>query len=189
MNFLQSYTFDVVRILSILTVFGQALAVIILIALLLEASTKHASRFISWFSHYGLLLMLIVAMTATIGSLFFSDIAGWNPCKDCWFQRIFMYPQVILLGIALWKKDRTIALYILVLSLIGMGIAIDHYADQVQAAFFPAPESLEPCDTSGESCAKTQIKFTFGYITIPMMALTAFLLNALGSISLLRRKK
>ncbi len=137
--------------------------------------------------------MLIVAAAATSGSLYFSDIAGWTPCKDCWYQRIFMYPQVLLLAVALWKKDRHIALYILTLSIIGMGIAIDHYAEQVEAAFAavgaPEIDPLIPCDNSGVSCAKTEIHFTFGYITIPMMALTAFVLNMIGSLFMLRQQR
>jgi disulfide bond formation protein DsbB len=187
---MQSYTFTVVNVLSALTVIGQFIAVILIAVLFMKKSTLHA-----WISKNSLLHMLIVAVMATSGSLFFSDIALWTPCKDCWFQRIFMYPQVILLAIALWKKDRGIALYILVLCLIGGGIAIDHYADQVQAAFFPVPDAegvnmlLKPCDASGISCAKTEIRFTYGYITIPMMALTTFVLNAIGSIFILRSKK
>jgi len=138
--------------------------------------------------------MFIVAATATAGSLFFSEIAGWVPCKDCWLQRIFMYPQAVLLALALWKKDKGIAPYILALCLIGAAISTDHYIDQVEAAFFPEPSGeelgalMEPCDATGISCAETQIDFAFGYITIPMMALTAFVLNALGSVALLRRE-
>ncbi len=187
---LQSSTTDVVLFLSVLTIVGQIIAVFLLAALAFRRG-----RLTEWTDRHALVLMFVVSLTATIGSLFFSDIARWTPCKDCWFQRIFMYPQVLLLAVALWKKDRNIAVYILLLCLVGMGIAADHYADQVHAAFFPVPDAegvnmlLKPCDASGISCAKTEIKFTFGYITIPMMSLTAFILNAIGSIYLLRAKK
>jgi disulfide bond formation protein DsbB len=181
---MQLATSDVVSFLSLLTVIGQVI-IVLLIIVLLRRSKLH-----QWISRHALLLMLIVALTATLGSLYFSEIAGWAPCKDCWLQRIFMYPQVVLLAVALWKKDRGIAPYILALSLIGMVIAADHYSDQVIAAMQP-PENagMEPCDASGISCAKTNIKFTYGYITIPMMALTAFLMNAVGSIFIMRSKK
>ncbi len=187
MDFLQAHTFDVVTLFSILTVIGQAIILLLLVPLFRPKSGFH-----SWLSRNALVLMFIVAAAAIVGSLFFSEIAGWVPCKDCWLQRICMYPQFVILLIALWKKDRGIALYILALSIIGAGIAVDHYADQVSAAFFPVPDEagvnilLKPCDASGVSCAETQIHFTFGYITIPMMALTAFILNALGSVFLLR---
>jgi disulfide bond formation protein DsbB len=187
---MQTYTFTVVDIFSILTIIGQFCAFLLVILFFFRESKLHR-----WISQYGLLLMLIVAVLATGGSLFFSEIAEWVPCKDCWLQRIFMYPQVLLLALALWKKDRGIALYILALCLIGAGIAIDHYADQAMAALFPIPDAegvnmlLKPCDASGVSCAKTEIRFAYGYITLPMMALTAFILNGLGSLFLLRTKK
>jgi disulfide bond formation protein DsbB len=187
---LQSYTFAVVDVLSALTILGQVIATVLVASLLFKRE-----RLIGWTGRNALWLMLVVSLTATLGSLFFSDIAQWTPCKDCWWQRIFMYPQVALLIIALWKKDRNIAPYILALCLFGMLIAADHYSDQVQAAFFPVPDAegvnilLKPCDASGVSCAKTQIHFTFGYITIPMMAFTAFLLNAIGSVCIMRFKK
>lgn len=190
MDFLQAQTHNVVTTLSVLTILAQALAATLIICLAIEFMRKRSTPVVSWCSRHGILLMFIVATTATAGSLFFSEIAGWTPCKDCWLQRIFMYPQVLLLGIALWKKDRKIALYILALSLVGMLIAADHYSDQVYAALHPvsAENPLVPCDATGVSCAKTEIHFTFGYITIPMMALSAFLLNALGAIAMMRRK-
>jgi disulfide bond formation protein DsbB len=181
---LSSYTPDVVRLLSTLTVAGQIIVLVLLVGLFFKDS-----RLSAWVTRNALVLMLIVALTATLGSLFFSDIAGWNPCKDCWLQRIVMYPQVVLLAVALWKKDAGVRSYILPLCILGIVIAAWHYTSQVQAAMQPPEVSLVPCDTSGESCAKTQIHFTYGYITIPMMALTAFVLNAIGSVYLLRSKK
>lgn len=180
-----SYAQQVVSVLSVLTVLGQAIALVLIVALLWSESTWKNSRMLSWISHRSLLLMLIVALTATGGSLFFSEIAGWTPCRLCWFQRIFMYPQVVLLPIAIWKHDRTVARYILPLCLIGILIAAGHYIEQVNAALAPA-DPLVPCDNSGTSCASTPF-FHFGYITIPMMALTAFLLNGLGALAILRK--
>jgi disulfide bond formation protein DsbB len=100
-----------------------------------------------------------------------------------------MYPQVFLLAYAIWKKDRGIAPYILILCVIGFLIAAWHYGEQVQLALNPLdPDLAKPCDQTGVSCARTPI-FEFGYITIPMMALTAFLLNALGSMFVLRSNR
>lgn len=188
-------TSTAVTALSVLTVIGQIIIAVLLISLLSEKIRKRHTRVLSFFTKNALLLMLIVAIAATLGSLYFSEIALWTPCKDCWIQRIFMYPQVILLGIALWKKDTKIAPYILALSVLGIIIAVDHYTEQVRANFFPVPNEegvnmlLKPCDASGVSCAKTQIHFTFGYITIPLMACTAFVLNTIGSLLLLRSQK
>ena len=196
MQFLQSYTFTVVSALSTLTLVAQVIAALLLIVLLKDIFTHSESKLSRWVSRNGLLLMFIVALTAMSGSLFFSEIAQWVPCKDCWLQRICMYPQVLLLIIALWKRDRTVARYILALCVIGMVISVSHYMEQVQAALHPiaSPTSgvnalIKPCDASGVSCAATQINFAYGYITIPMMALSAFLLNAIGSVMMLRSKK
>jgi disulfide bond formation protein DsbB len=185
-----SITPIVVKTLSLLTIVGQILSVILIICLVVEALRKNRpSPLLAWCSRSGLVLMLVVSAVATTGSLYFSEVALWTPCKDCWIQRIFMYPQVILLLIALWRRDRGIAFSILALSVIGAGFAIDHYIDQVMAALYPVVvDPAVPCDTTGVSCAATQIHFTFGYITIPLMAFTAFILNALGSFTMIRSK-
>jgi len=188
---LEQYTFEVVNGLSVLTVIGQIIAVVLLAFLvraMLNASRKGA--FQKFIDSRGLVFLFIVALIATLGSLFFSEIAGWTPCRYCWFQRIFMYPQVILVGLALWKRDKHIALYVLALCLIGIYFSTAHYIEQVEAALRPAvDDALVPCDASGVSCAKTEINFTFGYITIPMMALTAFVMNALMSLHIMRSKQ
>ncbi|HVW66708.1 MAG TPA: disulfide bond formation protein B [Candidatus Peribacteraceae bacterium] len=194
MDFLKLYTFDVVNAFAVLVVIGQAISIALLALLIWEAIAKRKTAVTTWVSAHGLILTFIVALVATGGSLFLSEIAGWTPCKLCWFQRIFMYPQALLLLIALLKRDRQIAPYILALSIIGILIAGFHYNEQLQAALHPVLDAqgnntlLKPCDASGTSCAATQINFIFGYITIPLMAGTGFLLNILGSIAMLRRK-
>lgn len=170
----------VIQSFSVLTIVAFVLSVVALVALFHGTGRQI-------FQDKGLKLMFITSLLAMLGSLYFSDIAGWNPCKDCWLQRIVMYPQALLLLIALVKKDRGIAPYILVLSLIGIILSTHHYWEQVEAAMKPL-DPLVPCDTTGESCAATKIHFTFGFITIPMMALSVFVLNALTSTILLKKK-
>lgn len=174
----------VVTFLSWLTLLGQAIALGVIVFLLTGRP--------SWFrggraERLALPAMLIVALVATGGSLFFSELAGWAPCKLCWFQRIFMYPQVLLLGWALWKRDRGVAPYSILLSAVGLVIALYHYAEQVAAAVNPPPVD-QPCDPSGISCAAAPF-FHFGYVTIPLMAATAFALLILGAVMLLRRPR
>jgi disulfide bond formation protein DsbB len=180
--FLMDFTDILVTSYSVLTVLGQ----LIIVGLITLMLTKPASSILKKISDNGLLLMLIIAVLGTLGSLYFSEIAHWTPCKKCWLQRIFMYPQVILLAYALWKRDRGVAPYVLLLSIIGVVIAGVHYEEQIQAALFPPPAEV-PCDETGVSCASTPF-FHFGYITIPMMALTAFALNIVGSWVMMRRK-
>ncbi len=195
MDFLKLHTFVVVNAFSVLTVVGQLIALIVLMILLKEFFAKSETKLGKWIVKHGMPLMLLGAFLATVGSLFFSDIAGWTPCKDCWLQRIVMYPQVLILAIALWKQDRNAAWYIIALSIIGIVLSAHHYGEQLEAAMTPVPDAngvnvlLKPCDGSGVSCAATQIHFTFGYITLPMMALTVFLLNALTSAMMIVAQK
>jgi disulfide bond formation protein DsbB len=154
-------------ILSSLTVIGQ-----LAVAVALFAIITRNEKIIVFGGRGAVLFSFVVALIATAGSLFYSEIAGFEPCKLCWFQRIFMYPQVILFGIALWKKNETLAVYnSIALSIIGGLIAGYHYLVQIGAA--PAL----PCSAVGysASCAQRFV-MTFGYITIPMMAFTAFML-------------
>jgi disulfide bond formation protein DsbB len=184
---LMDFVFPVVDALSVLTLIGGIIVLVLLVSLLIEALTHRRLVLLNAVSQHAFLFMLVVALAATCGSLFLSEIAQWAPCKLCWFQRIFMYPQVVVLAIALWKRDRTLARVILAFALIGMVFSVIHYVEQIHATFFAPPEALEPCDASGVPCAQTYT-FRFGYITVPMMALTAFVMNALASIVVLRRR-
>ncbi|OIP79936.1 MAG: hypothetical protein AUK21_02390 [Parcubacteria group bacterium CG2_30_48_51] len=126
---------------------------------------------------HAVLFSFIIATAATLGSLFYSEIAGYEPCKLCWFERIFMYPQSLVFLVALWKRERVILRYALLLSLIGCGISLYHYLMQI--GFAP---SLS-CEVVGysASCAQRFV-LQFGYVTIPFMAFSAFLLLALLQI-------
>ncbi|NOS66800.1 MAG: disulfide bond formation protein B [Candidatus Peribacteraceae bacterium] len=186
MDFVQ-FTWNIVPFLSVLIVIAHVIVVAVTAVLLYELFTKNTTGFSSWIGTHGLVLMFIVALTATLGSLYFSEISGWTPCKYCWIQRIFMYPQVVILAIALWKRDRSVARYILALCLIGAAYAAYHYYIQMYDIIATPTNPATPCDASGESCVKTPFAH-FGYITIPMMALTGFVLNAFGSFFLMRKK-
>jgi disulfide bond formation protein DsbB len=124
----------------------------------------------AWIRQYGLYFAWVVSLVATGGSLYFSEIALFEPCKLCWFQRIFMYPLTVLLGIASYRDDRRIIPYTLPLSVIGGSISFYHYLLQK----VPAMKSFTPC-TQGVPCTGDYINW-FGFVTIPFMALTAFVL-------------
>jgi disulfide bond formation protein DsbB len=124
----------------------------------------------------------IASFIATLGSLYFSEILQYTPCELCWYQRIFMYPLVIILGIGVFKKDASIALYTLILSGIGGCISIYHYS--IQKIDFLGEHSascgIVPC--TGE-----YINW-LGFITIPFLALIAFIIIFVISLLLLNRK-
>ena len=157
-------------ILSSLTIIGQLVIIGLLIALIV-AKVRPGNFLMRFIQENALAFAFIVALMATAGSLFYSEVIGFEPCKLCWFQRIFMYPQVVLLGLALWKGDRRIAIYSVALSVIGAVIAGYHYLLQLGYV------SALRCLTAGYSVSCSQ-KFVlqFEYITIPMMSLTVFLL-------------
>jgi len=118
-------------------------------------------------------LAWIIALVATVGSLFFSEVMQLPPCVLCWYQRIAMYPLVLIIGIGIISRDKRMKSYALPLTLIGLAISIYHNL----LYYGIIPESITPC-TQGISCTSRQIEW-LGFITIPLMALTAFISIAL----------
>lgn len=117
-------------------------------------------------SAYG--LAWFVALLATTGSLYFSEVAGFEPCRLCWYQRIAMYPLVAIIAVAIVRRDPRPYLYVLPLSLAGLAIALYHNL----LYFGVIPEGVSAC-RSGVSCT-TRFFEWFGFITIPFLSLTAF---------------
>lgn len=114
-----------------------------------------------------------MALVASVGSLFFSEIMQLPPCVLCWYQRIAMYPLVIIIGVGIISKDGRLKSYALPLSVIGLAIAVYHNL----LYYGIIPESITPCQ-QGISCTSRQIEW-FGFITIPLLSLTAFSLITL----------
>jgi disulfide bond formation protein DsbB len=114
-------------------------------------------------------LAFVVATVATLGSLYFSEVADFTPCRLCWYQRIAMYPLVPLLGLAAWRRDAGIRPYAAVLAGIGAAIASYHIVIERN----PGLES-GACDPTNP-CSLVWVE-RFGYLTIPTMALSAFAL-------------
>lgn len=184
---MEALTPYLVDILAPLTLILQGTALVLLGIFLRDLFfRKSCSRVLRWIVQYSLLLMFLVSAGAMMGSMFFSEIAMWIPCKYCWYQRIFLYPQVLLLGLALWKGDRGIVSYILLLSVVGMVFSLTHYVEQLQSLL--RPELFDPnipCDLTGVSCRSTEL-LRYGFITIPYMAMAPFFLNIVLSLIVLR---
>lgn len=128
-----------------------------------------------------LYLAWLVAVVATLGSLYFSEIRGFIPCELCWYQRILMYPLSIILGIAAFYDEEKIKKYVLPLSIIGMGVSSFHYMEQK----IPGFAAIKPC-TQGVPCNVQYINW-FGFVTIPFLALIGFTLITL--LLIVKRKK
>lgn len=117
-----------------------------------------------------LYLALTVALVATLGSLYFSEVNGFVPCALCWYQRILMYPLVGILVVGLLRLDVNLPYYVLPFTLLGQGIATYHYLLQ-KTTLLGAPTVCR----AGVSCVTAYINW-LGFITIPFLAMTAFFL-------------
>ncbi|MET3728473.1 disulfide bond formation protein DsbB [Fictibacillus halophilus] len=115
-----------------------------------------------------LLIAWIASIVSMVGSLFFSEVMKFVPCNFCWYQRILMYPLVILLGVAFYKQDYKVTRYVLPLSILGIIVSGYHYALQK----IPALKAFEVC-TSGVPCSGQYINW-LGFITIPLLAFVGF---------------
>lgn len=129
-----------------------------------------------------LLIMWTQSLIATLGSLFYSEVVGYVPCDLCWVQRIFMYPLVIIYGLAIWKKNKQIALSGVVLSGIGMLVSIYHYSLQ-KVPFMRDVGGF----CTGVPCNVQYVNY-FGFMTIPFLAGTAFVIIFIVHMILFRAK-
>lgn len=153
-------------IINILTGIGITLFAINGLVALYFYFTKKENIYTRLMQTYGLWIGLIISTLAVVVSLFYSDIAGYLPCKLCWFARIFMYPQVILFAIALRKKI-PVRLYSIGLTIGGMIITLYHNY------IYLGGYSPLPCDAAA-SCTQRFV-FELGFITIPFMATAGFI--------------
>jgi disulfide bond formation protein DsbB len=165
---------DTIVALSVLGVVGQALIALgLLIGLLALVGVRRpvdALRNLLW--GYELWGAFVVASIATGGSLFYSQIAGFTPCEFCWFQRVLMYPLSILTLFLAARGDNRGARYLLPLPVVGAGTSIYHML--IERGVIAEPKA---CTISGPGCAVNWIApHSFGYLTIPTLALTGFLL-------------
>lgn len=158
-------------VLASFTVLGQIGIIVGIIFLFIKSENSEPNLFLKLVEKYALLIIFIVSLAGTLLSLYYSNIIGLEPCTLCWWQRIFLYPQVILSGIALRRNDRNVFLYSLWLSIIGAIIA--GYQSLLQYGL----SSALPCSASDAAVSCSKVYFMeFGYITLPLMAFTAFLI-------------
>lgn len=116
-----------------------------------------------------LLFAWIVALLGLVGSLYFSEVQHLAPCVLCWYQRIAMYPLVIIFGLLIWEPIKRFRAFSLPFSLVGLAIAI--YQNLLYYKIIP--EAIAPC-TVGVSCTQKTIEW-FGFVTIPMLSAIGFL--------------
>ena len=114
----------------------------------------------------------VVALLATLSVLFIGEVLGQMPCLLCWYQRAFMFPLAIVLGLGLWWQDARVGRYGVVLSLCGAAVALWHTGLYVGII----PEPIQPCTATGPSCTDDN-QLILG-VPIPLLSLLAFTLTA-----------
>ena len=127
------------------------------------------SKLAEFLQQYGAILAFVVALVATLGSLYFSEIAGFVPCTLCWYQRILMYPLTVITLVGFIKQDEYLPNYVLPLAILGLIVSGYHYLVQLGAFGHPAACAI------GIPCNLRYVNY-FGFVTIPLLALTAFTL-------------
>jgi disulfide bond formation protein DsbB len=160
------------QILSLLAIVGLVAVALIWIGALLEKAGVGSvgSRVAATLDGAEVPLALVVALTATAGSLYLSESVGYIPCVLCWFQRIVMYPLVIVLAVAVLRRERVVAPYVVAVAAAGVTVSIYHY----QLEWFPDQASV--CSTTASvPCSVVWFRH-FGVSSIPFLAGTAFLL-------------
>lgn len=125
----------------------------------------------------------IVALGSSLAVLYIGEVLGQAPCNLCWFQRAFMFPLAVVLGVGLWWEDYRVGRYGVALALGGAAIALWHLG--LYAGLLP--ERIQPCTATGPSC--TDDNQVFLSLPIPLLALVAFGLIAILSIFSLKEPR
>ena len=154
-------------VIGFLTLLSNIIFVAVLLVIILHAGSRY--KFYHFVHKYVLELLFAGIMSAVVGSLVYSNVVGFPPCELCWYQRIFLYPQAIIVFMAMRRGDKTVIDYLVPLSIIGAIVALYHSLAQWGINVGP---SLD-CLAAGAECAKVYVN-TFSYITIPFMSFTVF---------------
>jgi disulfide bond formation protein DsbB len=129
---------------------------------------KRITGLVRFLQQYGAYLIFVTALSAMLGSLYYSEIRGFYPCTLCWYQRILMYPLTIIILVGIIKQDEYLPSYVLPFSILGMFLSFYHYMLQLGII-----TSSAGC--SSLSCSSRYVNY-FGFVTIPLMALIAFVI-------------
>lgn len=153
---------------TLLAILALAGAVVLLVGRIVASRLPSIARTVAAVDGAALWLAFLVAGTATVGSLYFSEVADYVPCQLCWYQRIVMYPLAVLLLVAAIRVDRSVRWYVGPLAAIGALISAYHYLIEWRP-------SLEggACGV-GPSCADIWFR-ELGFVTLAFMALSGFL--------------
>ncbi|HBD25096.1 MAG TPA: disulfide bond formation protein B [Candidatus Zambryskibacteria bacterium] len=154
-------------IVGFLTMLSNVIFVGVILVIVLHSGTR--AKMYAFVHKYILELLFWGIMAAVVGSLVYSEIVGFPACDLCWYQRLFLYPQAIIVLLAMRRKDKTIIDYLVPLSILGGLVAL--YQSIIQWGF--SFGSILDCTAVGGECAKVYVN-EYSYITIPFMSLSVF---------------
>jgi len=153
---------------AVLIGIGLAAVIVLRLAAPLSGPADRALESIrAGFAGYGLWLAWLMAVVATLGSLYYSQIAHFVPCEYCWYQRIAMYPLAVILGIAAFTRDQRVRRYVYPLAIGGAFIAGYHYLIQ------HLPDLAATVCSTATPCTAALV-WKFDFVSIPFMALVSF---------------
>src|SRR3989344_8134925 len=154
-------------IIGFLAVSSNVIFVIAVIIIVVHAWSRQ--KLYHFVHTYILELLFLGIMSAVVGSLVYSNIVGFPPCDLCWYQRILLYPQLIIVFMAIRRNDKTVIDYLVPLSILGALVAL--YQSFIQWGY--SLGSLIECASVGGECVKVYVK-AYSYITIPFMSFSVF---------------
>lgn len=172
---------NITNIVSTFTLLSHIFFVVFLLVYFFDRS--FSEKISNIVNRFVLEILFIISLSALVGSLLYSNVIGFPPCELCWIQRILVYPQVLLLFMAVLKKDKNIVTYLLPLSLMGGIVSLYH-----SLTHFGLGDGVLECTSALGDCGKLYV-FEYGYITIPFMAFTIFAYLLLVSLIFLRSNK
>ena len=152
---------------DVVVVAGALLGVAALVSKRARVGALDVARFIG---PQAVLVAWIVAIVTTLGSLYYSEHAGFLPCELCWYQRILMYPLVIVLGVGWLRRDRKVWMAAAPFVVIGAPLSLYHWLVERVPAFAESSSCsiVAPC---------TSPYFEkLGFVTLAWMCLSSFLL-------------
>lgn len=154
---------------SVLALGAAALAVAVVVGWLFRGRNETVDGLLIAVSDAALWIAFLVAGVATAGSLYFSEVADFIPCRLCWFQRIAMYPLAVILLVAAIRRDRSVQWYAVPVAAAGACVSIYHYLIE----WNPDLEVGDACAATGPSCSDVWFR-EFGFVTLSFMALCGF---------------
>lgn len=126
----------------------------------------------------------IQSVLATAGSLYLSQVLHWTPCVLCWFQRIFMYPLILIIGVCIGRDIDDVEYLVWPMTAFGLLISLYHNL----LMYHVISESLAPCSKTGVSCT-LPYHFFYGFLTVPLLAFIAFMVITISMFVVHRSKK